>query len=74
MFVILQPKTEKTQTPMEQHTHHSHNDNHEHHHHHHHHIEAANGEKIRGILIISILLNLLFVAVEAIVGLTQNSL
>ncbi|MBR1851475.1 MAG: cation transporter [Bacteroidales bacterium] len=59
---------------MEQHTHHSHNDNHEHHHHHHHHIEAANGEKIRGILIISILLNLLFVAVEAIVGLTQNSL
>lgn len=58
------------------HTHiHNHEHDHHHgHHHHHQHVSAANAEKMRGILIISIALNLIFVAVEALVGFTQNSL
>ena len=42
------------------------------HHHHHHHIPKTGGKE--GILILSIVLNLLFVAVEAAVGLLENSL
>lgn len=47
-------------------------ENHHHHHHHHHHhvVKAENKE----ILIFSVILNLLFVIIEAIVGWTQNSL
>lgn len=58
------------------HTHiHNHEHDHHHgHHHHHQHVSAANAEKMRGILIISIALNLIFVAIEALVGFTQNSL
>ena len=41
-------------------------------HHHHHHIPKTGGKE--GILILSIVLNLLFVAVEAAVGLLENSL
>ena len=40
--------------------------------HHHHHIPKTGGKE--GILILSIVLNLLFVAVEAAVGLLENSL
>lgn len=47
---------------------------HEHHHHHHdHHVAADNGQ-MRKILWTAIILNLLFVGVEAGVGLWQNSL
>jgi len=47
---------------------------HEHHHHHHdHHVAADNGQ-MRKILWTAIILNLLFVGVEACVGLWQNSL
>ena len=46
---------------------------HEHHHeHHHHHVEKLTS--LNGIFIFSIVLNLLFVGVEAIVGLVENSL
>ena len=56
------------------HEHHEHNEHHEHHgHHHHHHVAADNGQ-IRKILWVAIILNLLFVGVEAGVGLWQNSL
>ena len=56
------------------HEHHEHNEHHEHHgHHHHHHVAADNGQ-MRKILWIAIILNLLFVGVEAGVGLWQNSL
>ena len=49
-------------------------EHHEHHeHHHHHHVVADNGQ-MRKVLWASIILNLLFVAVEAGVGLWQNSL
>lgn len=44
------------------------------HHHHHHHAVAADNKKIRTILWTAIALNLLFVVVEAGVGLWQNSL
>lgn len=46
--------------------------NHSNHHHHHHH-PAATGS-LNGIFIFSIILNLIFVAVEAVVGLLENSL
>lgn len=46
---------------------------HEHHHHHHHHVAAYNGQ-MRKILWTAIILNLLFVGVEAGMGLWQNSL
>ncbi|MCR5659720.1 MAG: cation diffusion facilitator family transporter [Bacteroidales bacterium] len=54
---------------------HEHHEHHEHHghHHHHHHVAADNGQ-MRKILWIAIILNLLFVGVEAGVGLWQNSL
>lgn len=56
---------------MEDHHHHEH---HEHHgHHHHHHVVADNGQ-MRKVLWASIILNLLFVGIEAGVGLWQNSL
>jgi len=46
---------------------------HDHHHeHHHHHVEKLTS--LNGIFIFSIVLNLLFVGVEAIVGLVENSL
>lgn len=49
---------------------------HEHHHehHHHHHAVAADNKRMRHILWAAILLNLLFVGVEAAVGFWQNSL
>lgn len=49
---------------------------HEHHHehHHHHHTVAADNKKMRNILWAAIILNLLFVGVEAGVGFWQNSL
>ncbi len=47
---------------------------HEHHHHHHHHAVATDNGQMRKILWIAIILNLLFVGVEAGVGLWQNSL
>ena len=46
---------------------------HEHHHHHHHHVAADNGQ-MRKILWTAIILNLLFVGVEAGMGIWQNSL
>ena len=46
---------------------------HEQHHHHHHHVAADNGQ-MRKILWTAIILNLLFVGVEAGMGLWQNSL
>lgn len=51
----------------------SHEHHHEHHHHHHHEM-AVDNKKMRTILWIAILLNLLFVGVEAGVGFWQNSL
>ena len=47
---------------------------HEHHHHHHHHHVAADNGQMRKILWTAIILNLLFVGVEAGMGLWQNSL
>ena len=43
-----------------------------HHHHHHHHAPAGN--KLGGIFVLSIVINLLFVGIEAAVGLLENSL
>lgn len=44
-------------------------------HHHHHHIEAAaDGKSVKSTLVLCIVLNLLFVAVEAAVGFSENSL
>lgn len=57
----------------EYHDHHDHHDHHGHHHHHHHHVAADNAQ-MRKILWVSIILNLVFVGVEAGVGLWQNSL
>lgn len=58
------------------HHHHEHHEHHEHHHehhgHHHHHVHKLTS--MNGVFIFSIVINLLFVAIEAIVGLTQNSL
>ena len=54
---------------------HHHQEHQEHHgHHHHHHAVAADNGKMRKILWTSIVLNLLFVGVEAGVGIWQNSL
>lgn len=55
------------------HEYHDHHD-HDHHHHHHHHAVATDNAQMRKILWIAIILNLLFVGVEAGVGLWQNSL
>lgn len=52
---------------------HEHHEHHHHEHHHHHHV-AADNEQMRKILWAAIILNLLFVGVEAGVGLWQNSL
>lgn len=47
---------------------------HHHHHHHHHHAHAHEGTSLNGVFIFSIVLNLIFVGVEAVVGLMENSL
>ena len=44
------------------------------HHHHHHHLHSAPANSLSGIFILSIILNSLFVLIEAGVGLWQNSL
>jgi len=49
-------------------THHEHHD----HHGHHHHATLVTGQS--GVFVFSIIINMLFVGVEAVVGLTQNSL
>ena len=51
-----------------------HHQNQEHHHHHHHHHHAAPTQSLNGIFILSIILNGLFVLIEAGVGLWQDSL
>lgn len=51
----------------------SHEHHHHEHHHHHHHVAVNNGQ-MRKILWMAIILNLLFVGVEAGVGIWQNSL
>ena len=51
----------------------AHHQNHEHHHHHHHH-HSAPAQSLNGIFILSIILNGLFVLIEAGVGLWQDSL
>ncbi len=54
------------------HDEHHHHDHHDHHgHHHHHHVMPTS---MNGIFVFCIVLNLLFVGVEALVGWTQNSL
>ena len=56
---------------------HSHDHHHDHHHglhHGHHHEHVGKLTSLNGIFVFSIVLNLLFVGIEAIVGLTQNSL
>lgn len=59
---------------MSEHKHNEECRSHERHeHHHHHHVSADNGQ-MRKVLWIAIVLNLLFVGVEASVGLWQNSL
>ena len=56
----------------EHHDEHHHHDHHDHHgHHHHHHVVPTS---MNGIFVFCIVLNLLFVGVEALVGWTQNSL
>ena len=52
--------------------HHEHHEHHGHHHHHHHH--GGKLTSLNGIFIFSIVLNLLFVGVEALVGFLENSL
>ena len=54
--------------------HHEHNHEHHGHHHGHHHHHHVMPNSMNGIFIFCIVLNLLFVGVEALVGLTQNSL
>ena len=54
--------------------HHHHDLHHHGHSHHHHHSHAHGITSVNGILIFSIALNLLFVAVEVVVGLTHHSL
>ena len=53
------------------HDEHHHHDHHDHHGHHHHHVMPTS---MNGIFVFCIVLNLLFVGVEALVGWTQNSL
>lgn len=48
-------------------------DHHHHHHHHHHHVHAGASSQ-NGLFVFCIVLNLLFVGIEAVIGLTQNSL
>lgn len=55
----------------EHHHEHGHEHHHDHHAHHHHHVMP---NSMSGIFVFCIVLNLLFVGVEALVGLTQNSL
>ena len=55
----------------EHHHHHDHKHDHDHHGHHHHHVMPTS---MNGIFVFCIVLNLLFVGVEALVGWTQNSL
>ena len=57
-----------------EHLHQEHHQNQEHHHHHHHHHHAAPTQSLNGIFILSIILNGLFVLIEAGVGLWQDSL
>lgn len=54
--------------------HHEHNHEHHGHHHGHHHHHHVMPNSMNGIFVFCIVLNLLFVGVEALVGLTQNSL
>lgn len=54
--------------------HHEHHDEHHHHDHHGHHHHHVMPTSMNGIFVFCIALNLLFVGVEALVGLTQNSL
>ena len=54
--------------------HHEHHDEHHHHDHHGHHHHHVMPTSMNGIFVCCIALNLLFVGVEALVGLTQNSL
>ena len=49
-----------------------HHHDHDHHGHHHHHVGKLT--TLNGVFVFSIAINILFVAIEAIVGLTQNSL
>lgn len=61
------------------HLHEHHHDEHEHHHsvghdHHHHHHHHATNESNRKIVLCSVVLNLLFVAIEGIVGWREDSL
>ena len=56
------------------HLHDHHHDHHHGHHHGHHHEHVGKLTSLNGIFVFSIVLNLLFVGIEAIVGLTQNSL
>ena len=56
------------------HSHDHHHDHHHGHHHGHHHEHVGKLTSLNGIFVFSIVLNLLFVGIEAIVGLTQNSL
>ena len=56
-----------------EHLHQEHHQNQEHHHHHHHH-HAAPTQSLSGIFILSIILNGIFVLIEAGVGLWQDSL
>ena len=55
-----------------EHLHQEHHQNQEHHHHHHHHVAPT--QSLNGIFILSIILNGLFVLIEAGVGLWQDSL
>ena len=57
-----------------EHHHHDHEHGHEHHGHHHHHHHHMMPTSMNGIFVFCIVLNLLFVGVEALVGWTQNSL
>ena len=54
--------------------HHNHHSHHHDHHGHHHHSHAATAQSLNGIFIFSIVLNILFVLIEAGVGLWQDSL
>ena len=54
--------------------HHTHDDHHHHAGHGHHHHHHATNESNRKIVLFSVILNLLFVAIEGIVGWKENSL
>ncbi|MBR1548161.1 MAG: cation transporter [Prevotella sp.] len=59
---------------QDHHNHQDHHDHHGHHHGHHHHHSAALLSSQSGLFVFCIVLNVLFVVVEAAVGLLQNSL